>query len=169
MNHIFGPVRSRRLGFSLGVDLVPYKTCSLDCPYCQLGRTTVKTIERSPYGDADAIVAELRRALQGQEKIDYITMSGSGEPTLSSHLGDIIRRVKGITSIPVAVLTNGTLLHRESVREELRAADLVVPSLDAVSEEIFRVVNQPHPDITVSHMLAGLTQFRKDFDGQLWL
>ena len=169
MNHIFGPVRSRRLGFSLGVDLVPYKTCSLDCPYCQLGRTTVKTIERSPYGDADAIVAELRRALQGQEKIDYITMSGSGEPTLSSHLGDIIRRVKGITSIPVAVLTNGTLLHRESVREELRAADLVVPSLDAVSEEIFRVVNQPHPGITVSHMLAGLTQFRKDFDGQLWL
>ena len=169
MNHIFGPVRSRRLGFSLGVDLVPYKTCSLDCPYCQLGRTTVKTIERSPYGDADAIIAELRRALQGQEKIDYITMSGSGEPTLSSNLGDIIRRVKGITSIPVAVLTNGTLLHRESVREELRAADLVVPSLDAVSEEIFRVVNQPHPGITVSHMLTGLTQFRKDYDGQLWL
>jgi len=151
------------------VDLVPYKTCSLDCPYCQLGRTTVKTIERSPYGDADAIIAELSQVLQGQEKIDYITMSGSGEPTLSTHLGSIIRRVKGITSIPVAVLTNGTLLHRESVREELRAADLVVPSLDAVSEEIFRVVNQPHPGITVSHMLAGLTQFRKDFDGQLWL
>lgn len=168
-NYIFGPVRSRRLGFSLGVDLVPYKTCSLDCPYCQLGRTTVKTIERSPYGDADAIIAELSQVLQGQEKIDYITMSGSGEPTLSSHLGSIIRRVKGITSIPVAVITNGTLLHRESVREELRAADLVVPSLDAVSEEIFRVVNQPHPGITVSHMLTGLTQFRKDFDGQLWL
>jgi len=112
MNHIFGPVRSRRLGFSLGVDLVPYKTCSLDCPYCQLGRTTKKTIDRSPYGDADAIIAELSQVLQGQEKIDYITMSGSGEPTLSTHLGSIIRRVKGITSIPVAVITNGTLLHR---------------------------------------------------------
>jgi wyosine [tRNA(Phe)-imidazoG37] synthetase (radical SAM superfamily) len=134
-----------------------------------LGRTTKKTIDRSPYGDADAIIAELSQLLQGQEKIDYITMSGSGEPTLSSQLGEIIRRVKGITSIPVAVITNGTLLHHESVREELRAADLVVPSLDAVSEEIFRVVNQPHPGITVSHMLAGLTQFRKDFDGQLWL
>jgi wyosine [tRNA(Phe)-imidazoG37] synthetase (radical SAM superfamily) len=168
-NYIFGPVRSRRLGFSLGVDVIPYKTCSLDCPYCQLGKTTVKTIERSPYGDADAIIAELRQALQTKQKIDYITLSGSGEPTLSSHLGAIIRRVKEITAIPVAVLTNGTMLHREEVRKELAAADLVVPSLDAVSEDIFRRVNRPHPLVTVQHMLAGLEQFRTMFDGQLWL
>lgn len=168
-NYIFGPVRSRRLGFSLGVDLVPYKTCSLDCPYCQLGRTVHKTIERSPFGDADAIIAELEDALKGKLNIDYITLSGSGEPTLSTHLGSILRRIKDSTSIPVAVLTNGTLLYRDSVREELKAADLVVPSLDAVSEEIFKVVNRPHPGITVSQMLSGLTQLRKEFDGQLWL
>jgi len=169
MNYIFGPVRSRRLGFSLGVDIIPYKTCSLDCPYCQLGRTTEKTIERSPHGNADAIIAELSHALKVQQKIDYITLSGSGEPTLSLNLGSILRRIKELTAIPVAVLTNGTLLHHESVREELLPADLVVPSLDAVSEEIFRVVNQPHPLITVSHMLSGLKQFRKMFGGQLWL
>jgi wyosine [tRNA(Phe)-imidazoG37] synthetase (radical SAM superfamily) len=169
MNYIFGPVRSRRLGFSLGVDVIPYKTCSLDCPYCQLGRTTVKTIDRSPYGDADAVIVELIQVLQEQQKIDYITLSGSGEPTLSSNLGTIIRRIKEITVIPVAVLTNGTLLHREEVREELSAADLVVPSIDAVSEDIFRMVNRPHPLVTVQQMLVGLEQFRLMFGGQLWL
>jgi len=169
MNYIFGPVRSRRLGFSLGVDLIPYKICSLDCPYCQLGRTTVKTIERSPYGDADSIIAELSQVLQEKQKIDYITLSGSGEPTLSSHLGAIIRRIKEITDIPVAVLTNGTLLHLSEVREELSAADLVIPSLDAVSEDIFQLVNRPHPLVTVQQMVAGLERFRKMFGGQLWL
>jgi wyosine [tRNA(Phe)-imidazoG37] synthetase (radical SAM superfamily) len=168
-NYIFGPVRSRRLGFSLGVDVIPYKICSLDCPYCQLGRTTVKTIERSPYGDADAIIAELSQVLREKQKIDYITLSGSGEPTLSSNLGAIIRRIKEITQIPVAVLTNGTLLYREGVREELSAADLVVPSLDAVSEDMFQLVNRPHPLVTVPHMLSGLEQFRNMFGGQLWL
>jgi wyosine [tRNA(Phe)-imidazoG37] synthetase (radical SAM superfamily) len=151
------------------VDVIPYKICSLDCPYCQLGRTTVKTIERSPYGDADAIIAELSQVLREKQKIDYITLSGSGEPTLSSNLGAIIRRIKEITQIPVAVLTNGTLLYREGVREELSAADLVVPSLDAVSEDMFQLVNRPHPLVTVPHMLSGLEQFRNMFGGQLWL
>jgi wyosine [tRNA(Phe)-imidazoG37] synthetase (radical SAM superfamily) len=129
----------------------------------------VKTVERSPYGDADAVIAELSQVLQEQLKIDYITLSGSGEPTLSTNLGAIIRRIKGITEIPVAVLTNGTLLHLEAVREELSAADLVVPSLDAVSENIFRIVNRPHPLVTIQQMLSGLEQFRKMFGGQLWL
>ncbi len=169
MNCVFGPVRSRRLGFSLGVDVIPYKVCSLDCPYCQLGRTTVKTIDRSPYGDADVVIAELRQVLKEEQNIDYITLSGSGEPTLSSHLGAIIRRIKEITAIPVAVLTNGTLLNREEVREELIAADLVVPSLDAVTDDIFQLVNRPHHHLTVQHMLAGLEAFRKMFGGQLWL
>ena len=168
-NYIFGPLRSRRLGFSLGVDLVPYKTCSLDCPYCQLGRTTHKSIERCPYGSPDAIIAQLSHVLEEKQKIDYITLSGSGEPTLSSHLGTIISRIKELTAIPLAVLTNGTLLHQEAVRDELSLADVVVPSLDAVTEKVFRAVNQPHPLLTASQMLSGLEHFRKVYTGQLWL
>lgn len=168
-NYIFGPVRSRRLGFSLGVDLVPYKTCSLDCPYCQLGRTTHLSIDRCPYGSVDAMIAELRDALEEHRKVDHITLSGSGEPTLSSHLGSVIRRIKELTAIPVAVLTNGTLLHQQGVRDELSLADLVVPSLDAVSGEVFRAVNKPHPLLEVAQMLSGLEQLRKEYKGQLWL
>lgn len=153
----------------MGVDMVPYKTCSLDCPYCQLGRTTRTSIERCPYGSADAMIAELSHVLEENQKIDYITLSGSGEPTLSSHLGTVISRIKELTVIPVAVLTNGTLLHQEAVRDELSLADVVVPSLDAVSEAVFRAVNQPHPLLTASQMLSGLEQFRKVYTGQLWL
>jgi len=106
MQYIFGPVPSRRLGFSLGIDLVPFKTCSLDCPYCQLGKTTHKTVRRRAYGSPEEIISELRDALQQHQKIDYITIGGSGEPTLSIHLGSLISRVKAMTAIPVAVLTN---------------------------------------------------------------
>ena len=119
MEHIFGPVLSRRLGFSLGVDLVPFKTCSLDCIYCQVGRTTHKTTERRDYISLESVVSELKDALKQNQKIDYVTLSGSGEPTLNINLGRIITAIKEITDIPVAVLTNGTLLHLESVRDEL--------------------------------------------------
>ena len=169
MEHIFGPVLSRRLGFSLGVDLVPFKTCSLDCIYCQVGRTTHKTIERRDYISLESVVSELKDALKQNQKIDYITLSGSGEPTLNIDLGRIITAIKEITDIPVAVLTNGTLLHLESVRDELMAADLVVPSLDAASQEIFCEINQPHPDLNVTQMISGLKSFRKVFPGKIWL
>lgn len=169
MEHIFGPVLSRRLGFSLGVDLVPFKTCSLDCIYCQVGRTTHKTIERRDYISLESVVSELKDALKQNQKIDYITLSGSGEPTLNIDLGRIITAIKEITDIPVAVLTNGTLLHLESVRDELMAADLVVPSLDAASQEIFCEINQPHPDLNVTQMISGLKSFRKVFPGKMWL
>ena len=169
MQYIFGPVPSRRLGFSLGIDLVPFKTCSLDCPYCQLGKTTHKTIQRQAYGSPEEIITELRDALQQHQKIDYITIGGSGEPTLSIHLGSLISRVKAMTAIPVAVLTNGTLLHSEEVRDELVAADVVIPSLDAVSEGVFARINRPHPRITVSRMIAGVKRFREVFPGKLWL
>ncbi|MBW1824631.1 MAG: radical SAM protein [Deltaproteobacteria bacterium] len=149
MNYVFGPVLSRRLGFSLGVDLVPFKTCSLDCIYCQLGKTTHKTIERQAYVSPDSVISEVKEVLKQNQKIDYITFSGSGEPTLNLHLGKIITRVKEITDIPVAVLTNGTLLHLESVRDELMTADLVVPSLDTVSQELFCEINRPHPTLDV--------------------
>ena len=169
MEHIFGPVLSRRLGFSLGVDLVPFKTCSLDCIYCQAGKTTHKTIERKSYVSLESVIPELKDALKQSQKIDYITLSGSGEPTLNLDLGRIITAIKKITDIPVAVLTNGTLLHLESVRDELMAADLVVPSLDAVSQGIFCEINNPHPDIHVSQMISGLKSLREDFSGDIWL
>ena len=169
MEHIFGPVLSRRLGFSLGVDLVPFKTCSLDCIYCQAGKTTHKTIERKSYVSLESVIPELKDALKQSQKIDYITLSGSGEPTLNLDLGRIITAIKKITDIPVAVLTNGTLLHLESVRDELMAADLVVPSLDAVSQEIFCEINKPHPHINVSQMISGLKSLREAFSGDIWL
>ena len=169
MEHIFGPVLSRRLGFSLGVDIVPFKTCSLDCIYCQAGKTTHKTIVRKSYVSLESVIPELKDALKQSQKIDYITLSGSGEPTLNLDLGRIITAIKKITDIPVAVLTNGTLLHLESVRDELMAADLVVPSLDAVSQEIFCEINKPHPDINVSQMISGLKSLREAFSGDIWL
>lgn len=169
MKYVFGPVPSRRLGFSLGVDLVPFKTCSLDCTYCQLGKTTHKTIERKAFTSLDDTVAELKSALQQHQKVDYITLAGSGEPTLSTQLGAIIASIKEITATPVAVLTNGTLLHQGEVREELLAADVVIPSLDTVSQDIFTLINRPHPELTVAQMITGLESFRRVFSGQLWL
>ena len=165
--HIFGPVPSRRLGRSLGVDLVPYKTCSYDCVYCQIGRTTDITLKRAEWVSADAILEEL--ALRLDSKPDYVTLSGSGEPTLYSRLGELIRRIKRITDIPVAVLTNGSLLWRVDVRRDLREADLVVPSLDAGRAETFARVNRPPPGLSYDFMLAGLVAFRDVFQGQYWL
>ena len=169
MKDIFGPVPSRRLGFSLGVDLVPFKTCSLDCTYCQLGKTSHKTIERRAYTPLNDTIEELKAILKHQQKIDYITIAGSGEPTLSTQLGAIFSSIKEITEIPVAVLTNGTLLHRDDVQRELLPADLVIPSLDTVNPEIFTKVNRPHPELSVSQMIAGLERFRNVFLGKLWL
>ncbi len=166
--YIFGPVPSRRLGRSLGVDLVPYKHCSYDCIYCQLGRTTHKTIERRTFAPARAILAELRRKLE-ECRPDYITLSGSGEPTLYRSLGRLISGIKQITKIPVAVLTNGSLLWQPDVREDLLSADLVVPSLDAGDDAAFQNVNRPHPDIAFDRMAEGLIQFREVYHGALWL
>ncbi len=169
MSHIFGPVPSRRLGYSLGVDLVPPKVCTLDCIYCQVGRTTEKTVKRCEWVDSEMVCKQLDQWNFDKKKIDYITFSGSGEPTLNSAIGKIIKKIKTLCSIPVAVLTNATLLHRVSLREDLMGADLVVPSLDAVSPEIFKKVNQPHPDITVDMVIAGMEAFIRDFKGLVWL
>jgi len=165
--YIFGPVPSRRLGRSLGIDLVPFKTCTYDCIYCQLGRTTNKTMQRKEWVPIDIVIEQLKEKLNS--KPDYITLSGSGEPTLFSRLEDLISRIKDITDIPVAVLTNGSLLWLPAVRNALKSADLVVPSLDAGNSQIFQYVNRPHQDITFSKMLQGLVEFRKDYSGQYWL
>jgi wyosine [tRNA(Phe)-imidazoG37] synthetase (radical SAM superfamily) len=165
--HIFGPVPSRRLGRSLGVDLVPYKTCTYDCIYCQLGRTTNKTMQRKEWVPIDAVINQLRRKLDTNP--DYITLSGSGEPTLFSPLKELIFKIKGITNIPVAVLTNGSLLWLPEVRRSIIEADIVIPSLDAGSNRTFQYVNRPHKDITFRKMLEGLVKFRNEYKGNYWL
>ena len=165
--HVFGPVPSRRLGRSLGVDLVPFKTCSYDCIYCQLGPTTCRTIGRKDWVPLDSVIADLEHRLSS--KPDYITLSGSGEPTLHSQVSELIAKIKAMTDIPVAVLTNGSLLWSKDVRRQLLQADLVIPSLDAGDETMFRVVNRPHSQISFERMLDGLVAFRQEFLGQYWL
>jgi wyosine [tRNA(Phe)-imidazoG37] synthetase (radical SAM superfamily) len=165
--YIFGPVPSRRLGRSLGVDLVPFKTCTYDCIYCQLGKTNNKTRQRREWVCTEQVIAQLKERLD--YKPDYITLSGSGEPTLFSRLKELITRIKDMTDIPIAVLTNGSLLWRPEVRKALELADLVVPSLDAGSSRVFKYVNRPHNDISFSQMLEGLVKFRNEYAGQYWL
>ena len=165
--HIFGPVPSRRLGRSLGVDLVPYKTCTYDCIYCQLGKTDNKTPERKEWVPLAEVLGQIRENLKHQP--DYITLSGSGEPTLYSKLGQLLRGIKQMTDIPVAVLTNGSLLWQPQVRSELQQADLVMPSLDAGSIQKFRYVNRPCDGIEFEKMVQGLIQFREEYSGKYWL
>jgi len=157
------------LGRSLGVDLVPFKTCTYDCVYCQLGRTTNKTVERKENVAAGVILAELERKLAERDRPDYITLAGSGEPTLNSGIGKIIRGIKGMTDIPVAVLTNGSLLWMEEVQEDLMAADLVIPSLDAGDDYLFQYVNRPHAGLSFEQMADGLAAFTRRFPGEVWL
>ena len=165
--YVYGPVPSRRLGRSLGIDLVPFKTCSYDCIYCQLGRTTNKTTQLKEWIPSDTVINQIKGKLESHP--NYITISGSGEPTLNSRIGDIIDKIKEITDIPIAVLTNGSLLWLPEVRNSLRTADLILPSLDAGSECLFRYVNRPHHDIPFGKMLEGLAKFRDEYAGKYWL
>jgi wyosine [tRNA(Phe)-imidazoG37] synthetase (radical SAM superfamily) len=167
--YVYGPVPSRRLGRSLGIDLVPFKTCTYDCVYCQLGRTTNKTLERKKYVAVEEVLVELERKLAEKDLPDYISLAGSGEPTLNAGIGDLISKIKGLTGIPVAVLTNGSLLWMSEVQDALMAADLVLPSLDAGDERLFRYVNRPHEDISFERMVDGIAAFTKRFPGEVWL
>jgi len=167
--HIYGPVPSRRLGFSLGIDIIPFKTCSLDCIYCQLGPTAKKTVRRKECFPYKEILSQIKTKLSSEQRIDYITFSGSGEPTLNESIGKLISEIKKITSIPVAVLTNSTLLTRKSVRKALQAADVVAPSLDAVTQSVFIKINRPHPSLKIKEIIQGLKDFRQEFKGSIWL
>ncbi len=168
--HVFGPVPSRRLGRSLGIDLVPLKTCTYDCIYCQLGRTTNQTLERRPYVPGKRVIQQLQEKLRGlSSPPDYITFSGSGEPTLNSEVGWVIEELKKLTRIPIAILTNGSLLHLESVRKALLPADWVIPSLDAGTPYLSRFINRPHPSLHFSQILRGLREFCREYLGQVWL
>ena len=169
LKHVFGPVPSRRLGRSLGIDPIPLKTCNWNCVYCQLGRTRPLTNDRREYVDPDLILGEVASALENHANgdIDWVTFVGSGEPTLHSGLGRMIRQVKSLTSIPVAVITNGALLHLPAVRRDLSAADMVLPSLDAGNEALYRSLNRPHPHNPFNKYVAGLAAFRASYRGQL--
>jgi wyosine [tRNA(Phe)-imidazoG37] synthetase (radical SAM superfamily) len=168
-HYVYGPVPSRRLGRSLGVDLVPYKVCSYDCIYCQLGRTKDKTIERKPYLPAAKILDQVHQKLLEGVSADYITVAGSGEPTLNSDMGPLIHDIKKHTELPVAVLTNSSLLGDSRVREAIMEADVVLPSLDAYDQKGFEAINRPHPAILFETMVEGLMAFRKAYGGEIWL
>jgi len=168
--YLFGPVPSRRLGMSLGVDLVPKKVCSLNCIYCEVGHTTKLTIERIEYILCNKVIDELNHYFATNPAPDYITFSGSGEPTLNSKIGDVLQSIKQKKpKIPVAVLTNGTLFYDKKVRNEILDANVVLPSLDAATEVTFRKINRPAPQLTIKKYIKGLIDFRNEFSGQIWL
>jgi wyosine [tRNA(Phe)-imidazoG37] synthetase (radical SAM superfamily) len=164
--YLFGPVPSRRLGRSLGVDIVPFKTCTQNCIYCQLGKDAPQTIERREYVPIDAVLDELKRKIADGLETDVITISGSGEPTLHSGLGQLIDGIKQLVDVPVVVITNGTLLSRPDVRRDCGKADIVMPSLDAGDPETFDTMNHPHPDLDYDTFVEGLQQFRREYTGQ---
>jgi wyosine [tRNA(Phe)-imidazoG37] synthetase (radical SAM superfamily) len=169
-NHLFGPVPSRRLGISLGVDLVPLKTCTLNCIYCECGRTTDLTVERKKYVPLRAVKEELTDYFANNPIPDYITFSGSGEPTLNSSIADVLHFIRNhIHDIPVAVLTNGTLFSIKQVREDIKDAAVVIPSLDAATDKVFRKINRPYPGLKIDTIIEGIVKFSKEYNGQIWL
>ncbi len=173
MRYVYGPVKSRRLGSSLGISLTPHKLCSFDCVYCQLGNTITKTTERKEYIDTAELLEELKSWLEHngplKETLNYLTLAGSGEPTLNSRIGELITRIKKLTPIPVAVITNASLLDDPAVRQEIAQADLVLPSLDAVSETVFARINRPYPGIKAEGIIEGLVKLRQEYRGKIWL
>jgi len=171
MSMIYGPVLSRRFGYSLGIDIIPFKICTYDCIYCQLGKTTNKTTKRKRYVDIDmkSFLKDLKNVIESEKTINYITFSGSGEPTLNTDIGTLIDKVKQLTDIPIAVLTNGSLLYRKEVVKSLENADLIKVSFDAPNEICFKKINKPSSVITFKKVLKGLDLLLNDFKGKIWL
>jgi wyosine [tRNA(Phe)-imidazoG37] synthetase (radical SAM superfamily) len=169
VRHITGQVRSRRLGRSLGVDLVPFKTCPYDCIYCELGRTTYKSVTPEDYAPPKDILQEIRESLEAIPPPDHITLAGAGEPTLYSRIGEVIGGIKAMTDIPVALLTSGALFWMKDVRTSVRDADLIIPSLDGGDDPTFQCINRPHEDISFEKMIRGLSALRESYAGPLWL
>ncbi len=171
MNYFYGPVPSRRLGFSLGVDLIPKKTCSFDCLYCQIGHFDKNFIRRRYYINDEEFKRQLKKILAQAHKIDYITISGSGEPTLHKNLDKVVALIRKITKnkYPICLITNSSLLYREDVRNEIKAADLIIPSLDAAGANTFQKINRPHKALKYLQIVEGLVKLRRVFKGKIWL
>ncbi|MCD6269950.1 MAG: radical SAM protein [Deltaproteobacteria bacterium] len=168
--HIFGPVPSRRLGLSLGIDLVPFKTCTLDCIYCELGKTATPVTERAEYVSYLQLKSEIETFFSLEDrKLDYITLSGSGEPTLNKALPRVVKLLRKLSKTPIALLTNGTLFSDPEVRREALAVDVILPSLDVVSEELFKTLNRPAPGLDIKEIITGLIALRREYQGQIWL
>ncbi|MGQ9618983.1 MAG: radical SAM protein [Candidatus Aminicenantia bacterium] len=169
MKYIFGPVLSRRLGLSLGVDLLPEKVCTFDCIFCECGRTKIKTTDIKEWVPAEEVIKELKEYLKNNNSIDFVTITGSGEPTLHSRIGYIIEEIKKITLIPVAVLTNSSILYLKKVREAISKADVILPSLNAVSEKAFRTINRQFHSLSPTIIIEGLIELRKEYKGKIWV
>jgi wyosine [tRNA(Phe)-imidazoG37] synthetase (radical SAM superfamily) len=167
--YLFGPVPSRRFGWSLGVDLTPIKTCTLDCVFCQLGRTTVQTLERREYAPTRAVTRELAEWIRDGGEADYITLAGSGEPTLHRRFGEIIDFVHERSSIPVALLTNGTTLGDPEVRSAACRADVVKVTLSAWDEASFARLHRPCSGVTFRGLVEGERQLRRERKGAIWM
>ncbi len=163
----YGPVPSRRLGRSIGVSPIPPKTCSYTCVYCQLGRTSHLQVNRESFYAREDILTDIEKVVKSRGA-DYVTFVGDGEPALCKDLGWLIHQCKTMWSIPVAVITNGSLFYEEEVRRDLLEADVVLPTLDAGNEEVFKAINRPHPRISFDAMLRGQIDFREEFDGEIW-
>ena len=171
MRTIFGPIPSRRLGQSLGIDPVPSKTCNWNCVYCQLGRSKPMVNKRAEYIPREIILTQIQETLTSHimDSVNWITFVGSGEPTLHSGLGWLIAETKKLTKIPVAVITNGSLLYQPEVRLELMLADAVLPSLDAGDPETYKKINRPFGELTYKRLVDGLIAFRQEYTGHLWV
>jgi len=173
MKYLYGPVKSRRIGSSLGISLTPYKTCSFNCLYCQLGKTNALIVERKEYIDPKEILEELRLWLENNPEeaniLDYITLAGSGEPTLNIKLSEIIDSIRKITNHKIALITNSSLLSSQDIRREILGVDLIIPSLDAVTQEVLIKVDNPFLGIKVEDIIDGLILLRKEFKGKIWL
>jgi wyosine [tRNA(Phe)-imidazoG37] synthetase (radical SAM superfamily) len=170
LKYIFGPIPSRRLGISLGIDLIPYKTCTLNCVYCECGRTTNLSLDRKEYVPIKDVLKELDSVLKKNPKLDYITYSGSGEPTMHSGIGDITEFIKNnYPQYRIALLTNGTLFNDEKLLTDIKDIDLIIPSLDAVSDIVFKKINRPHKDLNAKEVIKGLIRLRKEYKGEIWL
>ncbi len=170
MKYIYGPVPSRRLGSSLGIDPIPSKTCNFQCIYCQLGKTTNFTNIRNNFFPKEDIITELERAIELHENsIDYITFVGSGEPTLYKDLKELILKAKEFSNKPICVITNGSLLNQKEVQNALMLSDLILPSLDAGDKKSFIKINRPHPSLSFKKIIQGFINFRKIFKGKFWI
>ncbi len=167
--HLFGPVRSRRLGRSLGLDLVPFKVCSFDCPYCQVGATTTQTLVRSEYVPVAEVLAEFDRWMVADGKADHLTLAGAGEPTLHLHFGKVLEALAARTSIPRVLLSNGSLFHLAEVRAAACKANIVKGTLAAWDQSSFQAVHHPHSSLVFETFFKGLKTMRAEFQGEFWL
>ncbi|WP_292461160.1 radical SAM protein [Methanothermococcus sp.] len=167
---VFGPVPSRRLGKSLGINNIPNKFCSYDCVYCQVGRTLNKTIERQAFYKVEDIIQSVEKRIinlkNRNEKIDYITYVPDGEPTLDINLKKEVEELKKL-NIPIAIITNTSLMYREDVREDLMDFDLVSLKINAVDGELWKIIDRPHDELNLKDILNGILKFKKEFKGKI--